>query len=134
ELQQATARGDLDQADRLIEALTRDGQALPTSACKPAADVHLRRHRWTQARQALHNLPSLDISDELKLNLASNLEVMQRSRPQVYQVLAAARQSSRYQLMPTPSGHLTIVHQRQDGALTCMTPGGDPVAAMRHML
>lgn len=130
-LASALAENRLDEADELLADWAGE---LPRDVALIAADLHVRRLRFTQARAILDGLSDLDIHGRLKRNSARNYASLQQHRPDIYRRLIATKISSRYQLAPVAGNRLTLADCRTPQKPVILSPGGDPVAAVHRTL
>ncbi len=131
ELAQALAENRLDEADELLAGWT---DPMPRDVALVAADLHMKRCRFVQARQILDGLSDLDIHGRLKRNGARNYASLERHRPQIHRRLIAAKISDRFRLVPAAGNRLTIADLKVPTTPTLLTPGGDPVVAVQQTL
>lgn len=131
ELAKALADNRLDDAYELLAdwngAMSRDVALI-------AADLHVKRCRFAQARHILDSLPDLDIHSLLKRNAARNYASLQQHRPHIYRQLITAKISERYRLVPIAGNKLTIADLKVPSKPTLLTPGGDAVLAVQQTL
>lgn len=105
----------------------REEAAQATEALARAAAM-LGRQEWAGAAELLAPIAAGDPSLRLQLNLARNMEALQRLRPAVYRTLMGSAPLSQCRVANAPEGRLTIISRRPaDTQWSCLTPGGDPV-------
>jgi hypothetical protein len=128
-LTDALNKGLLDEADAVLACFSGDE---PRALLLPAAELHLRRHRFAQAIAIYDRLGDLDIHARLKRNAAKNFAALQVHRPADFQRLIAAPLSDRYRLAPLPGHRITIADFKNPAHPVSLTPGSDPVRAVQQ--
>lgn len=95
------------------------------------AQAHLQARQWSLAAVCLQPLVHHDIKARLKWHLARNLAALQQARPAVYDTILATPGTGQYQVVPTSTGHLSVIHQP---SRTLMCSGPDPKASARQQI
>jgi hypothetical protein len=117
------------EVDRLLAGIEAD---LPAEMLAAAAELCMRSERWRRAADLWGRLTPHGPGFELRRRLAANLAALQSHRPDVYtQVLAGQTQPDRYRVIPGRGGQLTLAAVDGDGQTRCLSPDGDPTAAVQ---
>lgn len=131
EIVTALRREDLARATHLLAS---NPGAIPDATLLRLADLNMRRRRWGDAALLFDQLQSIDSSNHLKRCLCRNLASLQRHRPDVYETVVALPAGSDVTIGAAADGRPTIVCRRGDGSTIGLSPGNDPLLAMKESM
>src|SRR5438270_8541910 len=124
----AMRAGDVDRAERLLSELP---PPLPDHLLRSVADLHVIRHRWHEAAEALARMKHRNVDAEMRRKLCVNLAALKTHRPAVYKELIDAEATDRYSVAPSKTGHPTILLHKPDGATISMSADNDSFGGVR---
>src|SRR5207248_306001 len=125
EFTEAMRAKDWDRAQRLLP----DASAtLPDHLLRSIADLHMVRQDWTEAGDALQRMKYRNLDAEMNRKLCRNLAALKIHRPVVYKTLVESEPGSNYSVVPSKTGHPTILFHKPDGATISLSADNDPHA------
>jgi len=113
------------------------GGALPGcgDATRAVAAEHLRHRRWVEAAESLERLAEKDAGAAMQHRLARNFAALQQHRSALCERLVTSKGSgATCQPARSPSGALTLLHTAPPREPVMLSPGGEPLEALRQTL